>query len=274
MLHFLLAVILASTSFAQERVTGVVRCEGEPVADAIVMEINKDHRILHQTRTDSEGRYSISFSNPEKNSIRVLAAGYYTITHKLRGFSLVTINMIPREHSVNYDTLPGRHKGIQTNKLFVGRVGDGTRPQIARVEMVNDTLFSLIVPLRVDALVDEYPAGRNMMFLGDADELLLNARNGMDVKPLEGDPEDISDKIRPINNTVQIVNGQTPNVYTNNYVYPRFLINRDQLFSLIGKAGQVRRVAFDTVRADNYWLLYPSDEFEDELHRLVYKLMK
>ena len=274
MFHFILALAFVASSFAETRITGVVRSEGVPVADAIVMEINKDHRILHQTRTDSQGRYSILFTHPEKNSIRVLAAGYYPITHKLREFTQVTVNLTPREHSVNYDTLPGRHKGIQSNKLFVGRVGDGPRPQISRLEMVSDTLFSFIVPLRVDALVDDYRAGRNMMFLGDGDELLLNARNGMDVKPIEGDPEDISDKIRPINHNVQIVHGQTPNVYTNNYVYPRFLISRNELFSLIENASRVRRIAFDTVHADNYWLLYPSDDFESELHRIVYKLMK
>lgn len=272
--HLFLTVIFTGSLFAETRITGLVRSEGVPVADAIVMEINKDHRILHQTRTDSQGRYSITFTNPQKNSIRVLAAGFYPITHKLREFTQVTVNLTPKEHSINYDTLPGRHKGVQSNKLFVGRVGDGTRAQISRFEMVSDTLFSLIVPLRVDALVDDYRAGRNVMFLGDGDELLLTARNGMDVRPIEGDPEDIADKIRPINNNVQIVNGQSPNVYTNNYVYPRFLIPRTQLFSLLENASRVRRIAFDTVHADNYWLLYPADDFESELQRLIYKLMK
>lgn len=258
-------------------VRGVVTFNDEPMKGAFVMEINKDHRILHQTTTDENGVYVLPVSKVT-NSVRVLCPGFYTLTHKVHENMAMNFRLQEKPKAADMGNI--HNKGVETNKLLCGHVGDSSRPQICRFEQVSDTLFSLIIPLQVKSLIDEYSIGRKMIFLDILDNQLLTVINGMDAQPIVGEPNNIERiiHVQAIGEDYQpgqVVVTDNPSAAREDgiYVYPRFQFTINQLMDLLGNGADVKRIAIDTPHADNYGILYPTSRFKDELRRVIGKLI-
>ena len=141
-------MLWVSTADAQSIVRGRVQGADGPIAGVVINEITRENRILNSTVTDGAGLYNISVSSLN-NALSVKAEGYTRHIERLLGRTDVDMELTEYTSLVDEELLAARHRYYDSYKLFSGRNGQRRVPQLVRVEMLNDTLFTLTIPLWV-----------------------------------------------------------------------------------------------------------------------------
>ena len=127
---------------------------------------------------------------------------------------------------------------------------------MAWIEQMNDTLYTLILPVKMDKVIDEYPAGRTLLVLSDNDRQLMLWENVVDAYPLDVAPHEANDYhlAQSYYGGDRLLNGQEENT--------EYLVNNP---------NALRRLAMDTYKADNYWNLYPTNQTIELLKQVLQK---
>lgn len=263
-----LSLVLSLSAIAQrQNVSGQVFGPDGAVANVSVREIDEDRRVCNHTHTDANGIFSFQVRNAQ-HYLQFHASGYRTLTHKMLGQKRFKVNLQPCRVS----SYAGQEKLVlKSNKLFCGRYLSSDVSQMAWVEQLNDTIFSLILPIRMDLVIDEYPAGRTLLILGPRDEQVMQWENVVDAYPLLESPDEINEYhlTQSYFGVSRLPGGNEDD--TPLYAYPHFQFTRSQLEYLCQHPDALQRLVVDTYKADNYWNLYPTAHTQELLQKILGK---
>ena len=265
------SLMMAISAGAQSlRLHGRVIHEGQPVANAHVTEINSSYRVINQAVTDKSGYFTMPASG-EKTYIRVTSHGMKRFTRKIGKQYSWEINM--QKESDAY--LEQKVKSsIESTKLLVGFAHGRELPQLVWVEHLTDTTFALVVPVKTNTLVEQYPTGRKIVVQNINSRIIATATNIENVSPEEGLPETytpfLSDKFNNPYNDEFSSSGNTSDYYA----YPRFLFTKNDLEYLIDHSKEISVFCIDNAEGDNYWRYYTSRHFAKELQKILKNLLK
>ncbi len=272
MLILLVAVLTTATTLYAQRTTvsGIVKdANGSAIPEATIRELDQNKRVVNHTKSDANGIFTFKVRNNERHSIQVIAPGFRKITHKMLGNSRINVTLEPRRKS----PLAGNEKIIlRSDELFCGRYNGENIRQWAWVEQMNDTLFTLILPIQTETVVDEYPQGRTLTLLSVFDQQFMQWSNVVDAYPIPGQPGELNATVLTQSYTGgDNVPGISADV-KNCYAYPHFQFSLSQLERLVAKPAELQRIVVDTYKADNYWNFYPTNETESLLKKLLEKV--
>ena len=248
----------------------VINMQGEGIPEATVRELDHNNRVVNHTVADANGIFTFKVKD-NQHSIQVIAPGYRKITHKLLGYSRVNVTLPERRKS----PLAGNEKIVlRSDELFCGRYQGENVRRMAWIEQVNDKLFTLILPIRTQTVVDEYPQGRTLTLLSSFDQHLMQWTNVVDAYPIPGAPDEVKSTVLTQSYTG---NSNTPGISVNNqdcYAYPHFQFTLDDLKYLVKHPSHLQRLVADTYKADNYWNFYPTEKTDILLKKLLNKVQK
>lgn len=236
-------------------VSGTVKGPDGGIAKVSVREIDNNHRIFNHTTTDQNGLFSFHVRDAQ-HSLQFYAPGYRTLSHKMLGEKSFRVTMEKRRTSPYVATAKVI---LKSEHLFCGHyLGEAVRMQ-AWIEKMNDTLYTIILPVEMLRPVDEYPAGRQLIILDAMGRQVMQCENVVDAYPLSDDPDklDWSCIAQSYTGTDRIPGGTEDDKKL--YAYPHFQISRAQLEQLCEKPELLNRLVVDTYRADNYWNFFPTD---------------
>lgn len=280
-LFTLLLSFCAVLSAQAQRVAGTVTDSiGNPVAQANVIEIDINHRIVSHTKTDKQGNFSIAVRDANSNRLRITADGFAIITKRIETkgkqtyvLSRKTESRLSKEEKQFWGK---QRKYVITDKLFCGKSGSQSVPWNVMLEQLSDTMYVLRLPVKANDLSGIYIEGRSVTFLNNEDAHVLMIYNGEDASVVNGYPNDLNTWDNIINRSFD-----TADIHTGYegyhdalpyYFYPPFLISADEMKVLVNDADNLFRLLIDTERADNYWLMYPRKSFAKELQKVLTKL--
>lgn len=168
-------------------------------------------------------------------------------------------------------TLSMQARRNESTMLICGHHGKQEISQIVWLEQLNDTLFTLKIPIQVKTMSTNYPEGRMLLVLNKENKLVAAANNVQDESPSAGDPNDARHELYSSTNSSSSVGYIPGNSVreTPYFVYPQFLFTREELEYLVKHHKDVYRIVVDTAEADNYWIFYPQSTFEEELKELI-----
>ncbi len=251
-------LLLASASLTAQRqnVSGQISGPDGRIPNVSVREVDANHRVYNHTKADQNGLFSFTVRDA-RHSLKFYAPGYRTFTHKMLGHKSFKVTMEPRRLS---PFVGNERLVLKSDRLFCGHYMTTEVNQMAWIEQMNDTLFTLILPVKMDLKIDEYPAGRTLLVLGDWDTQLMQWENVVDANPTDIAPHEASE--------VHLTQSYTGSIYIPGgfeeekplYAYPHFQFTKANLEYLVANPNALRRLAVDTYKADNYWNLYPTDE--------------
>lgn len=253
---FFLVLFSASQVWAQKQnVSGSIGGPDGSIAGVSVREIDTNHRVWGQTTADRNGLFSFRVRDTE-HSLQFFAPGYRTLTHKMLGAKSFKVTMEKRRTSPYVATAKVI---LNSDRLFCGHYLGEVVKQQAWIERMQDTLFALILPVEMERIVDEYPAGRQLIVLDEAGRQVLTLENVVDVYPVAGDPNDVSQSVlaQTYKGSDYIPGGSEDERRL--YAYPHFQVSRAQFESLVGNPRLLGRLAVDTYLANNYWNFFPTD---------------
>ncbi len=257
-----------STALAQEqRVYGSVLHNGAPVACAKVTEIDTNYRILNQTYTNEAGLFTLKIDG-KRTSLRVTAPGMRRFTQKIGKTEQWKIEMREDKTPNAPDKVKARH---ESNKIFVGRINDKPVAQLSWVEQLTDTTYTLVLPVRVPSLVEDYPVGRKMVVTNFNGHIMAVGECIEQAIAEEGLPKSWDPFIHTT--THSVTDGLTSNG-SDYFVYPRFSFTKDELEYMIDHSTELAYFAVDTSRGDNYWMYYPAYTFAKELQKILNRMLK
>ncbi len=248
-------------------VSGVVNGPDGVIAKVSVRETDGDHRIYANTRTDRNGLFSFRVRDLQ-HSLQFYAPGYRTLTHKMLGAKSFKVTMERRRTS---PYVSSSKVILKSNHLVCGHYMNEVVQQQAWIEKMCDTLYAIIVPVQMERPVDEYPAGRQAIILDEFGQQVMQLENVVDVYPIAGDPDDVSQTCLAQSYTgVDRIPGATDDE-TRLYAYPHFQISKVQLEQLCNHPNLFGRIVADTYRADNYWNFFPTSQTIELLRKILYK---
>ncbi len=270
----LLFLYSACAMWGQTIVSGKITAYGQPIKGATVKELDENNRIVSQSITDASGFYNMPLSNP-RHALSVRVKGYREHIERLFGRNRVDISLIKDTLRVPEELLMGKHKKRESYKLLYGHNGARNVSQLVRIEMLNDTLFTLTVPIQSANLSESYPANRSLMFVDATDNQLLVCYNAQEVFTIAGEPYDTDNDNVIARKYIGI--DYTPNSSVSNtplFVYPQFIFSIHELSRLLEQEDKIHRLLIDTARGDNFWILYPAKTFGNEIRKMIAKLTK
>lgn len=237
-------------------VSGIVKGPDGVIAKVSVREIDANHRVFNHTTTDRNGLFSLHVRDAQ-HSLQFYAPGYRTLSHKMLGEKSFRVNMEKRRTSP-YVTMA--KVILSSNQLFCGHYFGEIVRQQAWIEKMCDTLYSIVLPIEMARIVDEYPAGRQLIVLDELGRQVMQCENVVDVYPLREDPDKIDQSCiaQSYTGTDRIPGGSEDNEKL--YAYPHFQISKSQLERLCDKPELLGRLAVDTYRANNYWNFFPTEK--------------
>lgn len=267
-LFFLTMLFCCLTASAQKQnVSGTVKGPDGNIAKVSVREIDASHRVFNHTTTDRNGLFSFQVRDAQ-HSLQFYAPGYRTFTHKMLGQKSFIVTMEKRRTSPYVSTAK---VVMKSEHLICGHyLGEVVR-RLAWVEKMCDTLYAIILPIEMEKAVDEYPAGRQLIVLDEFGRQVMQLENVVDVYPIAGDPEEVSQSCiaQSYTGTDRIPGGNEEDFKF--YSYPHFQISRAQLEQLCNKPELLSRIAVDTYKADNYWNFFPTDKTFELLKKALTK---
>ena len=258
-----LLLLCSSIMWAQrQNVSGIVKGPDGAIAKVSVREIDNNRRVYNHTATDRNGLFSFQVRDAQ-HSLQFYAPGYRTISHKMLGENKFTVTMEKRRTSPYVATAKII---LRSDKLFCGHyLGEVVRRQ-AWIEKMCDTLYTIILPIEMERVVDEYPSGRQLIILDGLDRQVMQLENVIDAYPMYGDPDEVEDSRleQAYGHVAQTYTGNdyTPGASMNGeklYAYPHFQVSSSQLERLCNEPELLSRLAVDTYRADNYWNIFPTE---------------
>lgn len=261
-------LLLATQLLAQrQNVSGQISGPEGRIPNVSVREVDANHRVYNHTRADRNGLFSFTVRDAQ-HSLQFFAPGYRTFTHKMLGNKSFRVTLEPRRTSpfIGHEKLL-----LKSDRLFCGIYMGTEVRQMAWVEQMTDTLFTLILPIKMDMIIDEYPAGRQLLVLSGMSQQVMQWENVVDAYPIDVAPHDIHDHhlAQSYFGADRLLNGQEDN--TPLYAYPHFQFTKSQLEYLVSHPNMLQRLAVDTYKADNYWNLYPTDQTIDLLKQVLEK---
>lgn len=238
----------------RQNVSGAVNGPDGGIAGVSVREIDSNHRIYSHTTADRNGLFSFQVRDAG-HSLQFYAPGYRTITHKMLGNKTFRVTMEKRRTSPYVATAKVI---LRSDRLFNGHYMGEVVRQLAWMEKMSDTLYSIILPIEMERPVDEYPEGRKLVILDELGRQVLQLDNVVDAYPIQGDPDEVATShiAQSYISTDHIPGGSMDGVKF--YAYPHFQISRAQLEQFCNKPELLGRLCVDTYRADNYWNLFPT----------------
>ncbi len=275
MKHNIVALLLlfgaVSTISAQKlQVQGYVLHDGTPVAHAKITEINADHRILNQTYSNEDGRFALNITG-DRTSLRVTAPGMRKFTQKIGRNTIWEINLKEEKTPQAPNKVVSRQ---ESKKLFVGHLNNRPIPQLSWVEQLTDTTFTLVVPVRMPTMVEEYPIGRKLTVTDFNGHVVAIGTCIEQAVPEEGLPQSWDPYVRTSsNNSADNISPFTTND-RDYFSYPRFVFTKTELEYMIDHSTELACFAVDTSRGDNYWIYYPATTFARELQKILNRMLK
>lgn len=261
-----LLLLAVSATAQQQNVSGKVSNKEGAIANVSVREIDGNRRIFNHTKTDENGIFSFKVKDAQHH-LQFYAPGYRTLTHKMLGQHSFNVTLEQRRLSPYIS----REKILlKSKKMICGHyLGDNVNIN-SWIGQLADTLYTLVLPISVSSMVDEYPAGRTLLVLGDYDRQMMMLENVVDAYPVAGDPDEMTDRQLTKSSTGV---DKTPGVVEqeNLYCYPRFQLTGTQMQYLIDHSAEVKRIVVDTYRADNYWNYFPAESLHDMLEKALQK---
>lgn len=266
----LLLLLSVSLLAQRQNVSGQIIGPDGSIPNVSVREVDANRRVYNHTRADKNGFFSFTVRDA-RHSLQFFAHGYRTLTHKMLGNKSFRVTMEPRRTS----PFIGNEKLLlKSDRLFCGIYMGTEVRQMAWVEQLNDTLFTLILPVRMELVIDEYPAGRQLLVLSGMNQQVMRWENVVDAYPIDVAPHDIHDHhlAQSYFGSDRLLNGQEDN--TPLYAYPHFQFTKADLEYLIEHPNSLQRLAVDTYKADNYWNLYATDQTVSLLKKVLEKASK
>lgn len=268
LLTFALYIGAALAQISQ--VQGTVMHDRKPLAQANVMEMDSNHRILNQTYTDTNGHFIMNVTG-NKTSLRVTAPGMHRFTQKIGH----TSNWIVEMKKENVPDVPNKAKNsYETTKLLVGWHNGHIIPQICWVEQLDEFLFTIVIPVHMSSMVDEYPIGRKMTVTDINGHVVATGECIEQALPKEGIPQSWDPFIR-LSGAEMNEDGST---FTSNdrvcFAYPRFSFSKTEMEYMIDHYNELVCFAVDTSRGNNFWKYYPSTKFARELQKILNLMQK
>ena len=252
-------------------VSGKVSGPAGPIQNAWIAEVDNNNRSLNSTKTDPQGLFNLKVSGG-RTFLRITADGMRRITHRIgskRSFN----TQMDKAAEVDLSDRFSR-SNIETTKLLYGISQLQRISQWTWIEIVNDTLFAISVPVRVNSAVEEYPAGRQMQILDARGAIMATCNNMFTEIAQEGAPDTYEAHITAKSNNGNRNSSLAADTQSDYFCYPRFTISKTQMEYIIDNADNISRFAVDTARGDNYWILYPDKRFGPELQKIINKLLK
>lgn len=263
----LLLLLSASLLAQRQNVSGQISGPDGRIPNVSVREVDANHRVYNHTRADKNGLFSFTVRDAQ-HSLQFFAPGYRTLTHKMLGNKSFRVTLEPRRTSpfIGHEKLL-----LKSDRLFCGIYMGTEVRQMAWVEQMTDTLFTLILPIKMDMIIDEYPAGRQLLVLSGMSQQVMQWENVVDAYPIDVAPHDIHDHhlAQSYFGADRLLNGQEDN--TPLYAYPHFQFTKSQLEYLVSHPNMLQRLAVDTYKADNYWNLYPTEKTAELLKMVLEK---
>ena len=261
-------MLVSSSLLAQKQnVSGQISGPEGRIPNVSIREVDANHRVYNHTTADKNGLFSFTVRDTQ-HSLQFLAPGYRMLTHKMLGHRSFRVTLEPRRVS---PFIGNERLVLKSDRLFCGHYMGMDVKQMAWIEQMNDTLYTLILPVKMDMVIDEYPAGRTLLVLGDYDNLLIQLENVVDAYPIDVAPHEASDvHLAQSYYGIDRLPGGTEEK-KQLYAYPHFQFTKANLEQLMAHPDALRRLAVDTYKADNYWNLYPTDETIDLLRQVLYK---
>ena len=253
----LLFLLLATQLLAQrQNVSGQIFGPDGRIPNVSVREVDANHRVYNHTKAEQNGLFSFTVRDAQ-HSLQFYAPGYRTFTHKMLGQKSFRVTLERRRMS---PYVGNERLVLKSDRLFSGHYMMTEVRQMAWIEQMNATLFTLILPIKVDLAINEYPAGRTLLVLGERDTQLMQWENVVDASPTDIAPHEASD--------VHLAQSYTGSTYLPGgtkeektlYAYPHFQFTKANLEYLVAHPDELRRLAVDTYKADNYWNFYPTDQ--------------
>lgn len=275
MKHFISTLLIlafhTSTVSAQEiHLQGSISHNGKPLVQATIMEMDDNHRILNQTYSDSNGQFILKVTGG-KTSLRVTAPGMRKFTKKIGHATTWQVNM-------NRDSTPemsGKAKNRhETTKLLVGKMNDRPIPQISWVEQLTDTTYTLVVPVRMPTMVEEYPIGRKLTVTDFNGHAVAIGKCIEQAIAEEGVPKSWDPFIRVSTNNSTGNNSPFTTDDRDYFAYPRFSFTKAEMEYMIDHGTELACFAVDTSRGDNFWIYYPAVTFARELQKILNRMQK
>ncbi|MDE5560971.1 MAG: carboxypeptidase-like regulatory domain-containing protein [Bacteroidaceae bacterium] len=267
LVHFAACVsILAQVA----QVYGRVTYGGQPVSMANVVEMDANHRILNHTKTDAAGLFNMKVTSG-KTALRVTCNGMRRFTHKIGSQQEWNICLEKESAHEAQKQVKARH---ETSNLIAGHLKGRVVPQLTWVEQLNDTTFTIIVPVRVVNMVEEYPAGRNLAVQDYNGHIVALGVCIETATAKQGAPQSYDPYIRPTNNTSADNASSFTGDESDYFCYPRFRLSKTELEYLIDHSTELACFAVDTSRGDNYWMFYPTPGFAKEMQKIINKMLK
>lgn len=252
-----MALFCCSSTWAQrQNISGTVKGPDGPIAKVSIREIDADHRIYTNSKTDRNGLFSFGVRDLQ-HSLQFYAPGYRTLTHKMLGAKSFKVTMEKRRTS---PYVSSAKVILKSEQLICGHyMGEVVKRQ-AWIEKMCDTLYAIIVPVEMERPVDEYPAGRQAIVLDEYGIQVMQLENVVDVYPIAGDPDDMDQSClaQSYTGTDRIPGGnEDERIF---FAYPHFQISRAQLEQICSQPNLLGRLAVDTYRANNYWNFFPTNK--------------
>lgn len=271
-----LLLLLATGANAQNfRISGTITCDGEPINDACITEVDKTRRVLNQSLTDESGNFTMKVTGG-KTYLWVSAKGMRRFIHQIGTHNRWNVSMTRRSKNPLQDLLDGKSRTIESTHLIVGHVnGSKTVCQTTWLQELNDTLYTLCIPIRVLQGNEAYPEGRKMTILDSNNNILVQASNAITVLPEECMLGTTDPNERPVDRgPLDSDYGMSESLKIDYYCYPRFKISLSDLEKLIANAKSITHINVDTALGDQYWYYYPNDKFGNELQKMLDKILK
>jgi len=271
-LLFFVSLIISINAVAQTFViSGKVSGPLGPVQDAWVTEVDVNNRSLNSTKTDPQGIFNLKVTGG-RTFLRITADGMRRVTQRIgtkRSFNIEMDKAAEVDLSDRFS-----RTNLETTKLLYGISQMQRIRQWTWVEQVNDTLFAISVPVRVNSAVEEYPAGRQMQILDARGAIMATCSNMFTEIAQEGAPDTYEAHVTAKSNNGNHNTSLAGDTQTDYFCYPRFAVSKSEVELIIDNADNISRFAVDTARGDNYWILYPDKRFGPELQKIINKLLK
>lgn len=281
-LKFITTTLLLSSaiSASAQRISGTVTDSiGNPIANASVTEVDANHRVLSNTRTDGSGNFNMQLRSMGNTRIRISADGYKMLSKRSERGQKQTFLMAKKtasQLSIAEKANQGfKRNHILTEKLFCGRSGATEVPWTVMLEQIGDTTFVLRMPVKASAMNATYNEGRSVTFVDWGESQLLMSYNGEDCPAIGGYPNErstwkyVTDREDVMHDMHRDYGGSTSESI---YFYPAFMLTLDEVNTLIKEADHLGRLLIDTEQADNVWFMYPRASFSKELSKVLKKL--
>ncbi len=269
----LCCLLFCGQAAAQHIISGRVVSDNEPMMGIHVQEVDNDNRIISHTVTDANGFYSMKVSRGSHKLV-VKTTGFRPFVQPIRGQTTLNIELIPRIAMADAALLDEKHPVAESYHLLYGLLRGRKIPQLVRVELLNDSTFTLVPPIHSNGLNEIYPAENVMIFVDAVDRHMLLGITPRDAYTIVGRPEDIDSKILLTQRRWGSYEDDRSEMRGDVNTYPQFVFSTKRLKHMFEEEARPSRVLIETAAKDNYWILYPADNYEKELQRILNKLQK